>query len=135
MFCITDSGVLKSPNIIVELCFSFQFFEKLFLLHWDSVLGVICDYICCIFLMNWPFCQYIMSSFVSCNRILLFLLFYLKSIFFDTHIAPSSLWLQVVWNVFCNSFPFSWFVALELHCVSFKQLRPLFLIRPANPFD
>lgn len=76
---VTDSGVLKSPTIIV--CSSFSQCNSIsFLLHvvWCSIVRHIHLKDCYVFLENWSICLYVMLFFIPDNFFLLWNLLCLK---------------------------------------------------------
>ena len=107
------------------------FFNCIYLLleveYWNPLLLVFdifrcsnigCAYIydCYVFLMSWAFCEYIMTSFISCY------IFGLKSIFSDiSRATPVLFWFPLTWIIFFHPFTLSLCVFLKLKWVSCRQ--------------
>lgn len=96
---ISDKEVSKFPTIMVDLCFSLQFYQFLPHIVWYSFVRTIHVNCCYGFVRNWPLYYYAMSFFMSESFLAM------KTALSEIHIDDSTLfWLVLAWYFFHHLF-------------------------------
>lgn len=109
---ITEGEVVESSTIIFDLFILVFSFVNCCFIHFVRCINV---YISYVFFMNWPFCHYKMSCFVSSDN------FCLKPILSAISIAPPALLVIVCMVYLLHPWALNSFVSLNLICVSCRQ--------------
>ena len=114
---IFDSGVLKSPTIIVLLSISFLKSCKTFFMYLGAPMFGACIYT--MFMSCWLILPLSIMKWPSGS---LFMALLWKSILSDVSIAtPAFLSCPFAWEIYFQPFPFSLCMSFVLRCVSCRQ--------------